>query len=249
MSIKRKLGLGAASAALGLSLIGGGTFAYFSDAATLHNGFAAGTLNVELQKAWDFPLNFDLSNIQPGDSFERQFVLKNSGSLAIEDVFMGVTANVTNPLGTGGTSDQFLDALNVKYFVDATPPYIDPDAPDAGYLLINSQDISLREAIAGDFAGKIKADYIKNGKLNLTPLGINSSETNRYRIIIEFKDSGQPQNNLQGMVAKVAFNFDARQVMAPKYHDQNAPNGNLTGNGIIGDRATTDSTSNVANLV
>ena len=31
MSIKKKLGLGVASAALGLSLIGSGTYAYFSD--------------------------------------------------------------------------------------------------------------------------------------------------------------------------------------------------------------------------
>ncbi|MCL6570669.1 MAG: M73 family metallopeptidase, partial [Bacillus sp. (in: Bacteria)] len=31
MSIKRKLGMGAASAALGLSLIGGGTWAAFND--------------------------------------------------------------------------------------------------------------------------------------------------------------------------------------------------------------------------
>ena len=34
MGIKKKLGLGVASAALGLSLIGGGTFAYFNDIAT-----------------------------------------------------------------------------------------------------------------------------------------------------------------------------------------------------------------------
>ncbi|MCU5397508.1 CalY family protein, partial [Bacillus toyonensis] len=31
MSLKKKLGVGVVSAALGLSLIGGGTYAYFSD--------------------------------------------------------------------------------------------------------------------------------------------------------------------------------------------------------------------------
>ncbi|PRX64062.1 putative ribosomally synthesized peptide with SipW-like signal peptide [Bacillus sp. V-88] len=43
MSIKQKLGLGVASAALGLALVGGGTYAYFSDSVTTNNTFAAGT--------------------------------------------------------------------------------------------------------------------------------------------------------------------------------------------------------------
>ena len=33
MGIKQKLGLGVASAALGVALVGGGTYAYFSDTA------------------------------------------------------------------------------------------------------------------------------------------------------------------------------------------------------------------------
>ena len=48
MGIKKKLGLGVASAALGLSLIGGGTWAAFNDAATINNHFAAGTLDLEV---------------------------------------------------------------------------------------------------------------------------------------------------------------------------------------------------------
>ena len=48
MSLKKKLGMGVASAALGLSLIGGGTFAYFSDKEVSNNTFAAGTLDLTL---------------------------------------------------------------------------------------------------------------------------------------------------------------------------------------------------------
>ena len=46
MSLKKKLGLGIASAVLGISLIGGGTFAYFSDTEVSNNTFAAGTLDL-----------------------------------------------------------------------------------------------------------------------------------------------------------------------------------------------------------
>ena len=34
MSLKKKLGLGIATAALGMSLVGGGTYAYFNDVET-----------------------------------------------------------------------------------------------------------------------------------------------------------------------------------------------------------------------
>ncbi|EKN69494.1 hypothetical protein BABA_08706 [Neobacillus bataviensis LMG 21833] len=240
MGIKKKLGLGMASAALGLSLIGGGTFAYFSDQATIHNGFAAGTLDLELGNypETNWPLNFDLQNIRPGDTFERQFVLKNSGSLAIEDTYMSFSkVSVENTLKTGATDGDFLSALKVSYFVDAGP-----GQSGDGYLLLNSQDITLKEAIAGDFKDKINPLYLKkDGTLNLTPNGINSGESHRFRVMISFPDTKEPQNKLQGMQAKVNFNLDARQVMGDVYHDQQGPNGTVTGNGKIGDQQTTDS--------
>ena len=116
-----------------------------------------------------------------------------------------------------------LDALKVNYFVDATPPVVDPKAPDAGYLLINSQDITLREALDGQWQNKIKPEYITNGQLNLTPLGIAVGDKNRFRIQIVFPDTGVPQNTLQGLMAKVDFNFDARQTPGT-HQDQTGPN-------------------------
>ena len=106
-----------------------------------------------------------------------------------------------------------MDTLTVSYFVDATAPVVDPGASDAGYILINSQDITLREAINGQFAGKIKAPYVtEDGKLNLTPLGQAAGTDNRYRMIINFPETGAPQNTLQGLAVSVDFAFDARQV-------------------------------------
>ena len=78
----------------------GGTFAYFSDEATIHNGFAAGTLKLEVGKypGTQWPVNFDLSNLRPGDTVERTFDLKNVGSLAIEDTYLNLMKCHTNPL-------------------------------------------------------------------------------------------------------------------------------------------------------
>jgi spore coat-associated protein N len=216
MGIKKKLGLGMASAALGLSLIGGGTFAYFNDTATLHNSFESGTLVLDLEQAYNFPINFDLENIKPGDSWERQFVLANNGSLDFGNTFMTVT--------NAGTDNALLDTLKVYYFVDATAPVVDPGAPDAGYLLLNSKDITLREALNGQWAGKIKAPYVTaDGKLNLTPLGQAAGTDNRYRMMIKFPETGAPQNDLQGLSVDVDFNFDARQVPG-SHQGQGGPN-------------------------
>lgn len=227
MSVKKKLGLGLASAALGLSLVGGGTFAYFNDTATIHNQFAAGTLDLDLGSYpnTNWPINFDLKDIRPGQSWERTFVLNNTGSLNIQDVFMAVQAEVQNKVGSGqGTADQFLDTLVVRYFVDVTPPLVDPNAPDKGYLLLNSQDITLKEAIAGDFTGKIKNEYIDGNKLNLTPLGIETGKSKRFRIQIEFRENNQDQNHLQGMSAKVDFKLDARQEAPGQTGGASGPN-------------------------
>lgn len=62
MGIKKTLGLGVASAALGLSLIGGGTFAYFSDTAQSTATFAAGTLDLNS----DPSVIVNIPNLKPG---------------------------------------------------------------------------------------------------------------------------------------------------------------------------------------
>ncbi len=54
--------MGVASAALGLSLIGGGTFAYFSDKEVSNNTFAAGTLDLTL----DPTTLVDIKDLKPG---------------------------------------------------------------------------------------------------------------------------------------------------------------------------------------
>jgi spore coat-associated protein N len=235
MSLKKKLGLGMASAALGLSLVGGGTFAYFSDEATIHNGFAAGTLNLEVGNypGTTWPINFDLTNLRPGDRVERTFDLKNTGSLAIDDTYLDFAkVSVSNPLNTGATDDEFLSALQVSYFYET----VVNGAYQPESLLVNSQVITLKDAIDGNYTGKIKSDYLTlDGKLNLTPDGINAGSFGRYRIMISFPETNVPQNKLQGMVAKVDFNLDARQVMGAKNHpNAHGPNGTITGNGNQG---------------
>src|SRR2546430_1743801 len=86
MGIKKTLGLGVASAALGLSLIGGGTFAYFSDKAPLDTQtFTAGTL--DLSATATTTTTIALNNLKPGDIVKKEIQLRNIGSLDFGKLF------------------------------------------------------------------------------------------------------------------------------------------------------------------
>jgi spore coat-associated protein N len=248
MGVKKKLGLGLASAALGLSLVGGGTFAYFSDEATVHNGFASGTLNLDVS-SYDhntWPINFDLQNLRPGDRVERTFDLNNVGSLAIGDTYLSFAkVSVTNPLQTGATDDDFLSALQVSYFYETVV-----NGQYVPQSILISNPISLKDAIASNYTGKIQSKFLtSDGKLNLTPDGIEAGNKGRYRIMITFKDTEVAQNKLQGMVAKVDFKLDARQVTGLKDFGAGGPNGTMDGNRKTGltDKTVTPSGTGLVN--
>jgi len=63
-------------------LIGGGTFAYFSDTATSTATFAAGTLDLNS----DPSVIVNLGNLKPGDTITKNFKLKNDGTLDIGSI-------------------------------------------------------------------------------------------------------------------------------------------------------------------
>src|SRR5690625_6753752 len=84
MGIKKKLGMGVATAVLGIGLIGGGTFAYFSDTAEATNTFATGTLDLAVNPT----TIIELDNLKPGDWMNKTFKLENGGTLDISKVLL-----------------------------------------------------------------------------------------------------------------------------------------------------------------
>lgn len=90
MSIKKKLTVGAMSAALGISLVAGGTWAAFNDIEEASASIAAGELNLDLGKIQGEPIHFSINNLKPGDTMTRKINLKNIGSLAIKDVLLTI---------------------------------------------------------------------------------------------------------------------------------------------------------------
>ncbi|OEH54431.1 cell division protein FtsN [Oceanobacillus sp. E9] len=113
MDIKKKLGTGIASAVLGLTLIGGGTYAYFSDSVTTNNTFAAGTIDLGV----DPTEIISVDNIKPGDVITRDFELQNNGTLDIEKVLLDTDYTVVD--ANGDNSEDFGDHIRVEFLYNA----------------------------------------------------------------------------------------------------------------------------------
>ncbi|MBP2078654.1 CalY family protein [Oceanobacillus polygoni] len=113
MNIKKKLGTGIISAVLGLTLVGGGTFAYFSDTETTNNTFAAGTLDLAVNPTQII----EVDNIKPGDSMIRDFELQNNGTLDIDKVLLDTDYTVTD--ANGDNTEDFGEHIQVEFLYNA----------------------------------------------------------------------------------------------------------------------------------
>src|SRR5690625_1868676 len=109
MDIKKKISLSVVSAALGFTLLTGGTFAYFSDQVVTENAFTAGTLDLSI----DPEVIIDIGNIKPGDTMLREFVLTNEGSLKIQNVFLETDYRVIDV--KGDNTEDFGKHILVKF--------------------------------------------------------------------------------------------------------------------------------------
>ncbi|MCP8615769.1 TasA family protein [Salirhabdus salicampi] len=233
MSIKKKIGMGVASAALGISLVGGGTWAAFNDTATINNHFAAGTLDLEVGKSHNKPISFDLSNLKPGDNIQRIFELRNTGTLAIKEVLLDVTSDNfvddTNAVNGGSnTESEFLAQFKIDFMnVDGESTNWEPREN----VVKDGETLTLADLVDGSYVNKIKTDYLASdgsNRINLAPLvvddtdyrgiPVNPSDIDDVFIQITFIDNNDlnndgtyVQNKFQGDSVDFFFNLEATQ--------------------------------------
>jgi spore coat-associated protein N len=199
MGIKKTLGLSVAAAALGLSLIGGGTFAYFSDTATNTSTFAAGTLDLNS----DPSVVVNIGNLKPGDTVTKTFKLKNDGSLDIGSVLLKTNYVVNDVGGNNGGIDlgQF---IKVKFLVN-----VDKSNP----LQI---DKVVYETTLADLKG-LSPDIVEKKFLLTEASGIKAGTNDSFVVQFEFVDDGQDQNHFQKDTLTLTWDFFAKQGKGTDY--------------------------------
>ncbi|WLR42436.1 CalY family protein [Bacillus carboniphilus] len=192
MGLKKKLGLGVASAALGLSLVGGGTFAYFNDTTEVNGSFAAGTLDLNAQPT----TIIDVKNIKPGDWMNRAFELKNDGTLDIDQIKLYTDYKVIDAEGNNAGED-FGDHIRVNFLHN----WDKADTPIFFTTLSELKEMDETELYEkvfvpwlGTFGGYLAA---------------GTSDT--LLVQFEFVDNGKDQNKFQGDSLELTWTFEGMQ--------------------------------------
>ncbi|WP_405106409.1 TasA family protein [Paenibacillus sp. FSL K6-1217] len=192
MNVKKTLGLGVVSAALGLTLVGGGTFAYFSSTSTSSASFNNGTLSLQT----DPSVIVNLSNLKPGDTVLRDFKLKNDGTLNIPKVVLRTSSAITDAQGDNG-SHNFKDDIIVTFLLNK-------DKKESPLLVISLADL---EQESPDLVARGIIGAILGGEKS----GIKAGTSDNLTIQFAFKETLQPQNYYQGDTLALTLNFEANQ--------------------------------------
>ena len=189
MKLKKKLGMGVATAVLGLGLIGGGTFAYFSDTAEATANFQAGTLDLSVQPE----VIVDVNNLKPGDYMIETFKLKNDGSLPIKEVLLNTEYEVIDA-GNNNTED-FGEHIKVDFLLNA-----------------NQLNDVIYSTTLKDLQS-MSPEAIKELKLLFwTKPGLEVGKTHNFVVKFSFKDNGEDQNQFQGDSLQLKWLFNAKQT-------------------------------------
>ena len=201
MNIKKKLAMGIATGALAVSMIGGGTYAYFSDTETSTNTFAAGTLDLVLNP--QEIINVD--KIKPGDWMIRDFELTNNGSLNIENVLLKTTYEVTDAkLNEVANVEDFGKHIQVDFMWNRDKSITGP---------FTGADQVVWKTTLAELQG-MKPDAVGN-KVFVPRLeelaGLTPGNTDRLTVQFRFVENDLDQNEFQGDSLKLTWDFEAKQ--------------------------------------
>ncbi|TXC85775.1 cell division protein FtsN [Metabacillus litoralis] len=192
MSIKKQLGLGVATAVLGIGLIGGGTFAYFSDTAEASSTFAAGTLDLAVNPE----VIIDVDDLSPGSWMIRAFDLENNGSFDITEVLLSTSYQVEDAMGDN--TDDFGKHIRVNFLENNDKSENEPND------IIYSATLHELQQITPDAVEKNVIGF--ENEISGLPAGTKDT----MYVEFEFVDNGEDQNQFQGDKLKLNWSFEAR---------------------------------------
>ncbi|WP_419958009.1 TasA family protein [Psychrobacillus psychrotolerans] len=197
MSLKKKLAMGILTGGLAVSMIGGGTYAYFNDVEVNNSSFAAGTLDINVAGKDAANAIIDVKNIKPGDTMFRTFKLNNTGSLDVSKVLLTSTYGITDANGNNAGADlgehiqvQFLSNIDkVTTIVHET----------------TLKELSRTDVVDGD------RDLLR-WLAGLESDGLKAGSNDNFTVQFKFVDNGQDQNVFQGDSLQLNWSFDAKQT-------------------------------------
>lgn len=197
MGFKKSFSIGAATALLGLALIGGGTFAAFTSEAVSENTFAAGVIDLELNE----PVFFDLDRLKPGDTMEQTFILENTGNMTMGSVHLETDYEVIDANGDNGDAD-FGEHFIVEFIKNNGPSII-----DSNNKVVEDKSLAYMKDVVFE---RIATYPAPSGSFNFE--GISPGDKHYLSVKIKFKDTNEiDQNIFQGDQLKLKWTFTGHQ--------------------------------------
>ncbi|MFS0861525.1 TasA family protein [Fredinandcohnia sp. 179-A 10B2 NHS] len=193
MNVKKKFKYGLLSAALGLSIAAGGTYAYFSDTAEATGTFVAGTLDL----AVDPEVIIDVDNIKPGDWMNRVFYLDNLGTLDISQVLLSTSYTVGD--FKGDNTEDLGKHIRVNFLEN-----VDKQSPFEYNDVVYSTTLYDLQNMTPDLVElKILEGFEESG--------LEAGTDDLMFVQFEFVDNEQDQNQFQGDSLQITWSLEAKQ--------------------------------------
>lgn len=189
MNLKKKIVTSVMTAFLGLVLVTGGTFAYFSSTVVTENTFAAGTLDLSVEPT----TIIDVDNLKPGDMMIRTFELQNNGTLDIERVTLETDYRVIDV--KGDNTEDFGEHIMVEFLYNA-------DKLDEVIYQTTLAELK-------DMTPEAVSQHIFYPLIGDKGLPVGTSDDLVVKFV--FVDNGEDQNQFQGDSLNLEWTFVAEQ--------------------------------------
>ncbi|EJS10531.1 MULTISPECIES: TasA family protein [Bacillus] len=189
MTLKKKLGMGIASAVLGAALVGGGTFAFFSDKEVSNNTFATGSLDLAVNPS----AIINVENFKPGDTIEKEFKLDNKGTLDIKKVLLKTDYSVEDV--KKDNKEDLGKYIKVVFLTN-----VDKQERVVLQTTLEKLQDEVVTAAENDLVSLIAPEK-----------GIAAGTSDTFKVKFQFIDNNKDQNEFQGDKLQLKWTFEAQQ--------------------------------------
>jgi spore coat-associated protein N len=178
------------------ALVGVGTFAVFTNTASVSQTTSSGTITLNPINAngTNNRLSIGATNIAAGDTIQRAVDIKNTGSLALAGVALATSASPSSLLDTDATNglQMVLDKCSVAWTETGGPPYTYTCGGTTSTVLASAPVIGTN--------------------LTLSNLTLSAGTDNFVRVTLTLPSAAP--NTLQGQSSTITYAFTATQRAA-----------------------------------
>jgi len=191
-----KLVLSIALVMTAAAVVGVGTFAVFTDTASVSQATSSGTITLDPinTSGANNRLSIGATNIAAGDTIQRAVNLKNTGNITLAGITLTTTASPSSLLDTDTTNglQMVLDKCSVAWTESGGPPYTYTCGGTASTVLTSAPVIGTNVTLAN--------------------LSLTAGNDNFLRVTLTLPSAAP--NTLQGQSSTIAYAFTATQRTA-----------------------------------